>query len=78
MDIILLFLMSQVFYRGLSPILYSFYPNIVPFSRPTFIQSVNDLNPHWLVGFVAGDGHLSLNILILGKLHIPSILLNTF
>nr|QCQ69107.1 LAGLIDADG endonuclease [Powellomyces hirtus] len=48
--------------RGLSSRLISLYPNVVPFPRPVITQYVSDLSSDWLAGFVAGDGHFSINI----------------
>ncbi len=45
--------------NGLSPKLAAAFPKIIPFVRPAMELVSADLDPQWLVGFVAGDGSFS-------------------
>jgi len=47
--------------RGLSPKVSEFFPDIIPFDRPNQLLP-SKLSPHWVSGFVAGDGGFQLGI----------------
>lgn len=50
------------FKRGLNPKLSEKYNNIVPIIFPEFPNSViNEINPHWIAGFVAADGSFGVH-----------------
>ncbi len=46
--------------RGASSKVLSFFPNIIPQPKP-FFDLPKSLDPHWVSGFVAGDGGFSIN-----------------
>ena len=47
--------------RGVSTKISTLYPNILPVNRPT-VNLPKNLNPHWVSGFVAGDGGFSIYV----------------
>lgn len=47
--------------RGVSPKVSEFFPDITPFDRPNQLLP-SKLNPHWVSGFVAGDGGFQLGV----------------
>jgi hypothetical protein len=46
---------------GLSDMLKSEFKNFIPIERP-IINTENIPNPHWIAGFVSGDGNFDVNI----------------
>ena len=47
--------------KGVSKKVLSYYPNILPISKP-IINLPDNLNPQWVSGFVAGDGGFSIYV----------------
>jgi len=52
---------KSFFPQGLNPLLISAFPSLPNLEKPDFIPSSEPLNPHWLAGFVNGDGSFTLN-----------------
>lgn len=46
---------------GLSSNLNLAFPNIVPTVRPV-VQSIKNIDPNWLAGFVSGEGNLFVRV----------------
>ena len=45
---------------GLSPEIRKAFPNLLSVEKPVFTPSSDPLDPHWLAGFVNGDGCFTL------------------
>jgi hypothetical protein len=48
------------FPRGSNNSLFNAFPDIPSFTKPPFISFTLSLDPHWLAGFVNGDGFFGL------------------
>ena len=53
---------------GLSDMLKSEFKNFIPIERP-IINTENIPNPHWIAGFVSGDGNFDVNITAKASTH---------
>jgi hypothetical protein len=52
---------KSVVNKGLSPDLKAVFPNVIPVQRPLAVSQVIQ-DPHWLAGFVSGEGCFFVNI----------------
>jgi len=52
---------KSVVNKGLSPDLKAVFPNVIPVQRPLVVSRVIQ-DPHWLAGFVSGEGCFFVNI----------------
>jgi LAGLIDADG endonuclease len=48
------------FKKGLSPVLELNFPNYNLIRKPDYLPNFNNINPHWLAGFINADGHFGL------------------
>lgn len=48
--------------NGLNETLQIAFPNLIPLERPS-VPSISLLDPHWVVGFVDGEGNFYIRIL---------------
>lgn len=54
--------LKALFKKGLSELLLTNFPNIIPATKPPFEPNLSLMNINWLCGFFNSDGHFGLRI----------------